>query len=179
MKLFVDSANLRDIGDALERGFVAGVTTNPSILSKEERRDYREHIADIIELLTKHSRPLPLSVEVFTTDPDEMIVQAEAFIDHFGDYKPLTIKIPVGWDELRVIATLAERGVAVNATCGMSLNQAMMAVNVARDTSACSGAESATPAMTPGSWSSRPGRSWTAATRKPRSSWDPFATSWT
>jgi transaldolase len=129
MKLFVDSANLRDIGDALERGFVAGVTTNPSILSKEERRDYREHIADIVDLLTKHARPLPLSVEVFTTDPDEMIVQAESFVDQFGDYKPLTIKIPVGWNELRVIATLAERGIAVNATCGMSLNQAMMAVN--------------------------------------------------
>jgi transaldolase len=129
MKLFVDSANLADIQAALERGFPSGVTTNPSILSKEERRDYREHIADIIELLLKFGRPLPLSVEVFTTDPSEMIEQAEEFIHHFGHYEPLTIKVPVGWDELRVISALAERNIAVNATCGMSLNQALMAVN--------------------------------------------------
>ena len=48
MKLFVDSANLADIEDALARGFPRGVTTNPSILSKEEKRDYRDHIRDII-----------------------------------------------------------------------------------------------------------------------------------
>lgn len=129
MKLFVDSANLVDITDALERGFASGVTTNPSILSKEDKRDYGDHIRDIIDLLTKFGRPMPLSVEVFTTDPEEMVRQAEDFIDQFGHYKHLTIKVPVGWDELRVIAALTERGIAVNATCGMSLNQAMMALN--------------------------------------------------
>jgi transaldolase len=129
VKLFVDSANLNDIASALERGFVSGVTTNPSILSKEERRDYREHIGEIVELLLKHGETLPLSVEVFTTDPDEMVAQSGEFIDHFGHYPALTIKIPVGWEELRVIATLADRGIAVNATCGMSLNQALMALN--------------------------------------------------
>ena len=38
MKLFVDSANLAEIEEALQRGFASGITTNPSILSKEERR---------------------------------------------------------------------------------------------------------------------------------------------
>jgi transaldolase len=129
VKLFVDSANLTDIAEALDRGIASGVTTNPSILSKEERRDYRDHIGEIIEVLSKNGRAIPLSVEVFTTDPVAMIAQAEDFIDHFGHYGALTIKIPVGWDELRVIAALAERGIAVNATCGMSLNQALMALN--------------------------------------------------
>ena len=128
MKVFVDSANLADIEDALSRGFVAGVTTNPSILSKEDKRDYRDHIRDIIELLSKHGQTLPLSVEVFTTDPDAMIEQAETFIHEFGHYDALTIKVPVGWEELKVIAALAERNIAVNATCGMALNQAVMAL---------------------------------------------------
>ena len=65
MKIFVDSANLADIQAALDRGFPSGVTTNPSILAKEERRDYRTHIRDIIALLTKAQLQLPLSVEVF------------------------------------------------------------------------------------------------------------------
>ena len=129
MKLFIDSANLSDIEDALARGFPSGITTNPSILAKEERRDYREHIRDIIRLVQKWGRSLPLSVEVFTTDVDEMIRQAEDFVAEFGDYDGLTIKVPVGWDELRVVTALAEHGVAVNATCAMSLNQAVMALD--------------------------------------------------
>jgi transaldolase len=128
MKIFVDSANLADIQDALDRGFPRGITTNPSILAKEERRDYRDHIRDIIALLTKAEQNLPLSVEVFATEADEMIRQAEEFVDEFGDYDGLTVKVPVGWDELRVISTLARRGVSVNATCAMALNQAVMAL---------------------------------------------------
>lgn len=129
MKIFIDSANLSDIEAALSRGFASGLTTNPSILAKEEKRDYRDHIREIIGLVEKWGRPLPLSVEVFTTDPDEMIRQSEAFIGEFGDYPGLTIKVPIGWDELRVISSLTEKGVNVNVTCGMSFNQAVLALN--------------------------------------------------
>src|SRR6185369_12850907 len=62
-------------------------------------------------------------------DPDEMIRQAEEFVTEFGHYEGLTIKVPIGWEELRVIGALADRGIAVNATCGMALNQAIMALN--------------------------------------------------
>jgi transaldolase len=129
MKLFVDSANLHDIEAALTRGFASGITTNPSILAKEERRDYKEVIHEIIHLVEKWGKPLPISVEVFTTDPAEMIRQAEAFLNEFGDYEGLTIKVPIGWDELQVISTLTDKGTSVNATCGMSLNQAILALN--------------------------------------------------
>ena len=129
MKLFVDSANLADIEAAAVRGFISGVTTNPSILAKEEKRDYREHIRDIIELLKRTGLTVPLSVEVFTTNPDEMVRQAEEFISEFGDYEGLTVKVPIGWEELRVISALSDKQVAVNCTCGMSFNQAMMALN--------------------------------------------------
>ena len=50
----------------MQRGFPAGVTTNPAILSKEERRDFREHINDMIAVLKKYDCQIPLSVEVFT-----------------------------------------------------------------------------------------------------------------
>ncbi len=127
MKIFVDSANLLEIEEALERGFPAGITTNPSILSKEEKGDYRAHIKKIIGLVEKHGYDIPLSVEVFTTNPTEMIQQAEEFVKHFGSYRNLYIKIPIGWDELSVIRELRRRGVKVNCTCCMSFNQAVMA----------------------------------------------------
>ena len=129
MKIFIDSANLADIEACLSRGFATGVTTNPSILAKEEKRDYRDHIRDIIDLIRKFGPPLPLSVEVFTVDPDEMGRQAEELVAHFGDYPGLTIKVPIGWEELRLINRLAEQGIAVNATACMSFNQAIMARN--------------------------------------------------
>jgi transaldolase len=68
IKIFVDSANL-------ERSFPAGITTNPSILSREERGDYRQHIKRIIGLLDKHGDDIPLSVEVDTAKPLEMVAQ--------------------------------------------------------------------------------------------------------
>jgi transaldolase len=127
MKLFVDTANLEELDQALQRGFPCGVTTNPSILAKEHKRDFRRHINEMIGLLVKHGYDIPLSVEVFTTDPHEMIVQAEEFMVCFGHYPNLNIKVPIGWNELAVIHELRRRNIKVNCTCCMSYNQAMMA----------------------------------------------------
>ena len=127
MKLFVDTANLEELEQCLQRGFPSGVTTNPAILSKEQHRDFRDHINDMIALLQKYYCKIPLSVEVFTTDPEEMLRQAEEFVSHFGHYPFLNVKVPIGWNELAVIAELRRRGIEVNCTCCMSYNQAIMA----------------------------------------------------
>jgi transaldolase len=127
MKIFVDSANLGEIEEALQRGFPAGITTNPSILSKEEKGDFREHIKKIIGLIEKYGYDIPLSVEVFSTKPEEMVAQAEDFVRHFGAYRNLNVKVPIGWDELAVIRELRRRSIKVNCTCCMSYNQAIMA----------------------------------------------------
>jgi transaldolase len=127
MKIFVDSANLQEIEEAIKRGFPSGITTNPSILSKEERRDFRAHIRDIITLLKRYDSPLPLSVELFTTDPAQMRTQVEQFLTDFGDYENLYIKIPIGWNELEIIQHVRRLGGRVNCTCCMSYNQAIMA----------------------------------------------------
>ena len=127
MKIFIDSANVVEIEEALARGFPAGITTNPSILSKEQKGDFREHIKKIIDLVQRYGYDIPLSVEVFSTKPEEMIAQAEDFVRHFGHYKQLAVKVPIGWDELAVIRELRRRGIRVNCTCCMSFNQAVMA----------------------------------------------------
>lgn len=127
MKIFVDSANVVEIEEALQRGFPAGITTNPSILAREEKGDFREYIKRIIGLVEKYGYDIPVSVEVFSTRPEEMIAQAEEFVREFGAYRNLNVKVPVGWDELMVIRELRRRDIKVNCTCCMSYNQAIMA----------------------------------------------------
>lgn len=126
MKIFVDTANLAELEQTLARGFVAGITTNPSILAKEERTDFVEHIHKILALVRRFGREVPVSVEVFVEDPAEMLDQALKFVAEF-EYRELAVKVPVGWDELRVIAELRRRDIPVNCTCCMTFNQAAIA----------------------------------------------------
>ncbi len=130
MKIFVDTANLQDIEEALKRGFIRGITTNPSLLSKEPKTEFKAHIGRIIELIRRHKVSLMgkphLSVEVFSRNPDEILRQAMDFRETF-QYDALSVKVQIGWDELEVIRQLNERGFSVNCTCCMSVNQAMLA----------------------------------------------------
>jgi len=128
MKIFVDTANLEELEQALRRGFPAGVTTNPSLMAREERCDFRLHVNKMISLIREYDYDIPLSVEVFSDDPEEMIQQAEEFVGEFGHYPNLNVKVPIGWNELTVIHELRRRDVKVNCTCCMSYNQALMAV---------------------------------------------------
>jgi transaldolase len=124
--IFIDSANLQDIEDALKRGFIRGITTNPSLLAKEPKARFDEHIGKIIELIQKYQPDISLSVEVFSREPKEILHQAKHFVQTFR-YPALAIKVQVGWDELKIIKELAAEGVRVNCTCAMSIPQAMMA----------------------------------------------------
>ncbi len=127
MKLFVDTANLRDIADALEIG-VSGITTNPSLLAKEPKGNYIEHIKKIVKLAERHAN-ISLSIEVFSNEPEEMLRQAEEFNDKLN-YKHLAVKIPVsyrGKDNLAVIRELVRRGITVNCTACMAPLQAALA----------------------------------------------------
>jgi transaldolase len=129
VKLFADSANLSEIDECLKRGFVSGITTNPSILAKEDHLELNTHIRSIIQLIRKYDLHISLSVELLTTDPREMLPQAERFLAEFGDYDNLAIKVPIGWNELQVIRELRNMGANVNCTCCMSFNQAMIAAD--------------------------------------------------
>ena len=107
MKLLLDSANLDEIEEVKDTSAVCGVTTNPSLMAKEEKCDYTEHILKICDLLVPEDH---LSVEVITLDPEEMIDQADLLHDKVmkdHGYVDLHIKIPVSFDYLRecIIAT--------------------------------------------------------------------------
>ncbi|MEK7137537.1 MAG: transaldolase family protein [Patescibacteria group bacterium] len=126
MKIFIDSANLLDIEEALKRGFARGVTTNPSLLAKEPKATFEEHIGKILALVQKYQPGIPVSVEVFSRDPKEILAQAKRFVKEFK-YPELAIKVQVGWNELAIIKELAAEGIKVNCTCAMSVSQAVMA----------------------------------------------------
>jgi transaldolase len=128
VKLFLDSANLQDIENGLARGHLSGITTNPSLLAKEPKSNFHGHIKKIVELIEADGRELPLSVEVFAVKPDEMIAQAEEILEKIP-YAGLNIKVPIGWDELKVIYALAKRDIKVNCTCIFTEEQCVLAAN--------------------------------------------------
>lgn len=128
MKIFLDTANLEEIEKGLKQGILSGITTNPSLIAKEPKADFLAHVKKIVELCQKYHQEIPLSIEVFQTEPEKMIQQAKDFVSALG-YDNLNIKIPVGWSELGVIRELSKAGIRVNCTCGFNEAQSVLAAN--------------------------------------------------
>ena len=126
MKLFIDTANLDEIEDILSKGVAQGVTTNPSLLSKEPKTDFYSHIQKIADLCTQYAKDIPLSVEVFAVEPEDMLEQAREIFKNIT-YTNLNIKIPVGYAELGVIQSLSREGIPVNCTCCFTATQMQLA----------------------------------------------------
>ena len=124
MKIFIDSANVKEIEKWLNYGIIDGVTTNPSIMLK----DGIYNIEDGVKTLAKLIDPLPLSAEVTTNDTKEMIEQAKRLASLAHN---VVVKIPVenefGVPCYGVIGQLEKSGVKVNATVILSFGQIMLA----------------------------------------------------
>lgn len=124
MKIFIDSADQREIQHWLREGVIDGVTTNPSIMLKDEMYDIEEGAKRLCRLVGNR----PFSVEVTTNDLAQMAIQARAFAN-WGEN--IVIKIPVvnefGDSCLSVINALTSQGIKVNATAILSFNQALLA----------------------------------------------------
>ncbi len=120
MEIFIDSANVKEIEKWLRYGIADGVTTNPSIMLKDEITDMKKGTKEIAALLDGK----PLSVEVVTDNPEEMIGQAREFSSWA---KNAVIKIPIinqyGEPCLEAIKTLEDEGIRVNATAVLSFGQ--------------------------------------------------------
>jgi transaldolase len=125
MRIFLDSANRGEIAQACRRGFVSGITTNPSLI-RQENSDAIKQIDVIVSVLNEHDMRIPLSVQVMTRNPVEMVRQAEMITERVR-YPDLVIKVPCGWDELEVIHTLSQRGVTINCTACITFAQAKLA----------------------------------------------------
>ena len=110
----------------LKRGFAYGITTNPSLLAKEPKTSFESQVGKIIELINAYQPGIHLSVEVFSKNQDEILKQAQKFVQEFN-YPQISVKVHVGWDELETIKKLAQMGISVNCTACMSVSQAIMA----------------------------------------------------
>jgi transaldolase len=118
MKLFLDTADPKEIAKWAETGLVDGVTTNPSLAAKTGL-DYKESLKEICATV-----PGPISAEVLATDTKGMLDEAKIFTKIA---KNITIKVPLTWDGLAACRELRKEGVMVNVTLCFSPVQAMMA----------------------------------------------------
>jgi transaldolase len=118
LKIFIDSANINEIKEVNQMGFLAGVTTNPTLVARE-KRDYREVIKEICAMVDG-----PISAEVIGLEYDSMIKEAQELA---GIHRNVVIKIPVTEDGLRAIRYLRSIDINTNATLVFSAGQALLA----------------------------------------------------
>jgi transaldolase len=122
MELYIDSANIEHIKSAASYGFISGVTTNPSLLAKEDPNvNIKDRILEIYKMVGGH-----LSVEVISTDTKGMLREADEIISWFPE---ATIKIPMIPDGLAAVNELAKQDIPTNVTLVFSATQAIAAAN--------------------------------------------------
>jgi transaldolase len=119
VRIFLDTANIEEIQSGVKTGVVSGVTTNPSLASKEGYQSYRELVQKICLLTPGH-----VSVEVIEEDTAGMLAQAR----EISKWAPNTVvKIPITEAGLEATSILTGEGIKVNMTLCFSLNQAVLA----------------------------------------------------
>jgi transaldolase len=118
MKIFLDTANLDEIRRGLDMGMVDGVTTNPTLVSRENR-EFLPLVKEICGLV-----PGPVSVEVTALDSDAMVEEARRYADMAEN---VVIKVPINSEGLKVIRRLYELGIRTNTTLVFSPSQALLA----------------------------------------------------
>ena len=118
MRIFLDSANVDQIRQGVKLGVVSGVTTNPSLLSKEGLADYKAVVKEICSIV-----PGPVSAEVVVEGVEPMLEQAR----DIATWAPnVVIKIPATADGLEAISALSKEAIKINMTLCFSLNQALL-----------------------------------------------------
>lgn len=118
MKIFLDSASLPAIKKYNDMGLVDGITTNPTLLSKE-----KDDPADLMREIVRIVRG-PVSLEVVGTKTEEMIEEAHRLMKYGQN---VVVKIPMISDGLRAIRQLTLDGIPTNVTLVFSTNQAILA----------------------------------------------------
>ena len=118
MKLFIDTANIDDIREANLLGVIDGVTTNPTLVSKEGK-DFMSIIKEICQIVDG-----PISVEAVSTDSAGMLKEARDFAQIHSN---VVVKLPMTRDGLIATKQLATEGIRVNMTLVFSPTQALLA----------------------------------------------------
>jgi len=119
MQLFLDTANIQHISHGVRLGVITGVTTNPSLISKEGKVDYKRHVQEICAIV-----PGPVSTEVISQNATDMVREAK---DVASWAKNVVVKIPASLEGVEATHQLTKEGVKVNFTLCFSVNQALLA----------------------------------------------------
>jgi transaldolase len=119
MRLFLDTADIKQIRKAVKLGVISGVTTNPSLFSKSGCTDYKSAIMEICSIVNG-----PVSAEVLSQEAGPMIDEARE-ISSWSPY--VVVKIPCTASGLEAVSVLSKEKVKVNFTLCFSLNQALLA----------------------------------------------------
>lgn len=118
MKIFIDTANLKEIREAQAMGILDGVTTNPSLISKETG-DFRDILKEICSTVKG-----PVSAEVVGTRFEEMVEEGRSLAKIADN---IIVKVPINWEGLKVIKKLSSEGIRINVTLIFSPTQALLA----------------------------------------------------
>ncbi|MBN2089990.1 fructose-6-phosphate aldolase [candidate division KSB1 bacterium] len=118
MKIFIDSANLAEIKEAVELGVVDGVTTNPTLISKEKGK-FEDIIRQICETVDG-----PVCAETVSLDTDGIVKEGREL---HKIHKNVVVKIPITKAGLKAVRILENDGIRCNVTLVFSSMQALMA----------------------------------------------------
>lgn len=118
MKLYLDTANVKEIGEAASFGVLDGVTTNPSLVAKEGR-NFHEALAEICRLVNG-----PVSAEVVSVEESAMVKEGK---DLAKIHRSIVVKVPLTIEGLKATKRMAAEGIKVNVTLCFSPTQALLA----------------------------------------------------
>jgi len=118
LKIFFDGANVEKIKEAYSWGVIDGVTTNPTLISKENR-PFKELVEEICSIVDG-----PVSVEAVSCDAEGMIKEARELSKI---HKNIVVKIPMIKEGLKAVKVLSKEGIKTNVTLVFSPGQAILA----------------------------------------------------
>ena len=119
MKFFLDTANLEEIKTAHSWGVIAGVTTNPTLVSKEGDIDFHTRVREIAETVNG-----PVSAEAVSLEKSRLIEEAKVLA---AIHPQVVVKVPLCPEGLGAVKELTALGIKTNVTLVFSANQAVLA----------------------------------------------------
>jgi len=124
MKIFIDTANIKEIKEAVSLGVIDGVTTNPTLIAKENRES-ADLIKEICSLVDG-----PVSAEVIGLKEEAMVNEA---LELAKIARNIVIKIPLIKEGLKAVKILCGKGIKTNVTLCFSPSQALLAAKAGAD----------------------------------------------
>jgi len=119
MRIFIDTANLKEIKEAADMGLLDGVTTNPSLVAKEGHKNFREMLEKICAIVDGD-----VSAEVVSVDCEGILKEGRELSKI---HKNIVVKVPLIKEGLKAVKIFSEEGIKTNVTLCFSPSQALLA----------------------------------------------------